>query len=228
MSPHRWRNQTSELKATFLEERALIATHKLTSIESARQRRGVLCYIPLAACSLPPPPSLLVACRSPRSPPAFMPRYCHTNSKQSICIMCNSTEEDVAQRIQAQPRNFQSCFPRSAEPPPPAPLDAAGNVGPRRPLWFLPLNRPLEALKSALRMIQQWQFSLKDHQQTLWRCCSCGPSRGPPDDFSDKHTFHLYWCETSAANQAPQTYVWKGMARPLSPSPLVIVGRALL
>lgn len=112
----------------------MITTPELTSIESARQRRGVLCYIPLAACSLPPPPSLLVACRSPRSPPAFMPRYCHTNSKQSICIMCNLTEEDVAQRIQAQPHNFQSCFPRSAELPPPlpAPLEAAGNAGPRR------------------------------------------------------------------------------------------------
>lgn len=118
---------------TFLEEGTLITTPELTSIESTRQRRGVLCYIPLAACSLPPPPSLLVACRSPRSPPAFMPRYCHTNSKQSICIMCNLTEEDVAQRIQAQPHNFQSCFPGSAElpppPPPPAPLEAAGNAG---------------------------------------------------------------------------------------------------
>lgn len=168
MSPHRWRNQTSELKATFLEEGTLITTPELTSIESTRQRRGVLCYIPLAACSLPPPPSLLVACRSPRSPLAFMPRYCHTNSKQSICIMCNLTEEDVAQRIQAQPHNIQSCFPRSTElPPPPAPLEAAGNAGPRHLLWFLPLNRPLEALKSALRVIQQWHFSLQDHQQTL-------------------------------------------------------------
>lgn len=30
----------------------------------------------------------------------------------------------------------------------------------------------------------------------LWRCYSSGPSRGPADNFSNKHTFHLYWCET--------------------------------
>lgn len=124
----------------------MITTPELTSIESARQRRGVLCYIPLAACSLPPPPSLLVACRSPRSPPAFMPRYCHTNSKQSICIMCNLTEEDVAQRIQAQTHNFQSCFPRSMEPPP-APLEAAGNAGPRRLLWFSASEQTIRGFK---------------------------------------------------------------------------------
>lgn len=63
--------------------------------------------------------------------------------------------------------------------PPACVLCAAGNVGPRRLLWFLPLNRPLEALKSALHMIQQRHFSFKDHQQMLWRCCSSGPNGGP-------------------------------------------------
>lgn len=85
------------------------------SLESARQRQGVLCYIPLAASSLPPPPSLLVACRSPRSPPAFMPRYCHTNSKQSICIMCNLTgrrctdDPDADPTSRASSRDLRRC-----------------------------------------------------------------------------------------------------------------------
>lgn len=104
----------------------------------------------------------------------------------------------MLQRESRRRHNFQSCFPPSADCSPPARvLCTAGNVGPRRLLWYLPLNRPSEALKSALHMIQQWHFSLKDHQQLHWRCNCSGPSRVPADDFSDKHTFHLCWCETS-------------------------------
>lgn len=87
---------------------------RLWSAERLRQSRGVICHLPLAVLSQslfsPPPPSLLVTCHSPWSPPAFTPWYCHANSKQCICIMCNLTEPDVARRRESRRQNFWRRF----------------------------------------------------------------------------------------------------------------------
>lgn len=90
-----------------------------SQIQKDSDKERVICNIPLAilffyrarSFSPPPPPSLLVTCHSPWSPPAFMPWYCHMNSKQCFCITCDLTEQDVAQRHASQRQNFWSRFP---------------------------------------------------------------------------------------------------------------------
>lgn len=60
--------------------------------------------------------SFLVTCRSLASPLAFVPWYHHMKSKQSICIMCSLTEQDVAERHESQRQTFRSRFLHTVQP----------------------------------------------------------------------------------------------------------------